>query len=124
MLTSKVTTQLTHPSEAGVTFTIRKLSFAAAQEAEDAKRDAAIRMFTAISDIADKLPSSDEAAAAANQPENKYDRMVVLRCGLTAWSYQEELTPDNIADLDEETALWLFGEIIRHSFRSADEGEA
>lgn len=124
-LTSKITTTINHPTELGVTFAIRKLSHHQLMMAEDARFEAVATKARALGDI--KLPEGDavKAAAEAAKPENKWHRLTVLKYGVTAWSYTTEPPSEELlADLDEETAAFLFGEIIAFSLRSADEGKA
>lgn len=127
MLTSRITKTIEHPDEPGVSFTLRKLSYAHIEEAEDVKREKALSVMKSLDGIS--LPESTaeqkaEQARLANEPDQKYDRTTVLRRGITAWTYDAELSEQNIADLDESTAAWLFATIITHSLRSVDEGEA
>lgn len=127
MLTSRITQTIDHPDEPGVSFTLRRLSYAQVEEAADAKRDKLLGVLKSLDGVT--LPESTPEQKAANEqqannPEQKYDRATVLRHGITAWTYDAPCTPENIADLDESTASWLFAAIIVHSVRSADEGEA
>jgi L-lactate utilization protein LutC len=59
---------------------------------------------------------SDDAAAltkAAKDPLLQFDVDTLLQYGLKAWTYDEPLTPDALADLDQETAEHLAREILR-----------
>lgn len=40
------------------------------------------------------------------------DRKTMLNAAITRWSAECEVNPDNVADLDEFTADWLFREIV------------
>lgn len=122
-ITSTITKTLKHPDEADVTITIRKLSHHQLMMAADARQDAVIEKFKRMGESVKFLPDRDEAGVIAEQPDNKYDRLTVLRCGITAWSYAPEVAA-GVEELDEETAAWLFGEIIMFSIRSAEEGKA
>ena len=46
------------------------------------------------------------------KPEAKYDRFQILKMGISKWSYEAEVTTNNIESLDEETATWAFKEIL------------
>jgi hypothetical protein len=119
VLTSKITKTLTVPDETG-SITIRKLSHHQLMQAIDAKRDAALAMMRKLEGVT--LPQTD-GTVDADAPENKYDRMTVLRHGVTAWSY--DIPPEQgVEDLDEESAIWLFSEIIAFSVRSAADVKA
>lgn len=124
-ITRNITKTLQHPTEPGVTVTIRMLSHYQVAMAEDRRFDAIAKKAVAVKDLAitDAGRTPEERAQAAKEaekPENRLDRTTVLECGITSWSYSEAL-PDAIADLDEDTAAWLFREIIDFSFRRPDE---
>jgi hypothetical protein len=129
MLTSQITKTIEHPDEEGVTFTLRKLSHHHLMMAVDGAGKRAADKLLSLGDSAKFLPKPtqedlDDDSAASENPEKKYDRETVLRYGVTAWSYEAPCDDENKRDLDEATAAWLFGAIIAHSLRSADEGEA
>lgn len=127
MLTSRITQTIDHPDEPGVSFTLRKLSYAQVEAAADAKRDKLLSVMRSLDGVTLPESTSEQRAEQqrqADNPELKYDRATVLRHGITAWTYDAPCTPLNIADLDESTASWLFAAIIVHSVRSAEEGEA
>lgn len=123
-LTRHLTKQIEIPHEAGQSITIRKLSHHQLMMAVDAVGDRAATKFAKLGETAKHIPSPDDPAAAkveAEKPVNKYDRLTVLRYGITAWSYGEDPTEETISDLDEATAAWAFDEIIAFSVRGADE---
>lgn len=122
MFTSQITKVIDHPDEPGVSFTLRKLSWAHCEEAAQVKLDKLFAMMKSLQGI--ELPNDPNVEAQAKDPLTKYDRATVLRHGITAWSYDTPLGTDSINDLDESTAAWLFSAIVVHSLRSADEGEA
>jgi len=123
--TSAITTTLKIPHEPGVTVTIRKLSHHQLMMAADAKTDRvtdkAARLGSTIAHLPD--PKPEDRARQEADPSNKYDRMVVLKAGVTGWSYAEACDEGHLSDLDEETASWLFGELIGFSVRGQSEGE-
>lgn len=126
MLTSRVTKQITHPSEAGVEATIRKLSHHQLMMAADARMDSLGTKAAKFAGVTFPEPSPEEKAQQkrdGEKPENKYDRLSVLRSGITSWTYDVPVE-GGVEDLDELTAEWLFGEIIAFSLRSADEVKA
>jgi hypothetical protein len=117
-LSSKLTKQLEHPDEPGATFTIRKLSHHMVMMATDAKRDAALDLMKRLDGVTLPTPALGDTV---QEPAQTYDRSVVLLHGITAWSYDEPLSATAIDDLDEETAAWLFAEIIAFSLKTPDE---
>lgn len=52
----------------------------------------------------DKNPAAVDATSL--------DRKTMLNAGIHAWSYDEKVTEETIADLDEPTADWAFREIV------------
>lgn len=129
MLTNKLTKTIPVPHEDGVTVTIRKLSFGALDEARVVKRNDAAGIMKAFQGVA--LPSMSELQAAvvaeadgedAPDPGAPYDRATVIKHGLTAWSLDDPVSA--FTELGDDTATWLFNEIIAFSIRSAEEGEA
>lgn len=126
MITTKVTRQIEHPHEAGVTFTIRKLSHHQLMMSEDERVNRAIDKAKRLGESMAHLPDRANAdqQERAELPENKYNRSTVLQYGVTAWSYEEPLNEATVLELDEETAAWLFDEVMAFSLRSREEGEA
>lgn len=124
-LTSKITKTLTHPDEPDVTITIRKLSHYQLMMATDDREDRTVDKFKRLGESAAHLPdkATAEQKAELEKPENKYHRLTVLQHGVTAWSYDDN-PKASVEDLDENTASWLFDEIIAFSIRSKDEGKA
>lgn len=59
-----------------------------------------------------------EVAAAVKRVEAEPDPLAgldaytVLCAGIVAWSYEDEVTPENIRLLDPETATWAAAEIV------------
>jgi len=45
-------------------------------------------------------------------PAAKYDKGTVLGWGIVKWSYDAEVSKENIDALDEKTADWAFREIL------------
>lgn len=123
-LTSKLTKTLDVPHEAGTTITIRKMSHYMLMMAADAKVEDAAKKMRLFDGVTLPEPSDEQRAQQADDPTARYDRLVVLQHGITAWSYDPPFTPDGATDLDEDTAEWAFKEIIAFSVRSADEGKA
>jgi hypothetical protein len=60
------------------------------------------------------IPTSDD-------PLDEYDLGTLLKYGLATWSYEQDLTEQNKALLDDRTAKWLGREIIRLNCWSEEE---
>lgn len=118
MLTHKATKTI---ERHGFRYVIRKLSFGMFEEAADVKRDKLLAVMRSLEGIT--LPTSTpDAEAQADDPAVKYDRATVIWRGLLEWTEDGPIT--DYEQLDEDTASWLFGEIIAFSVRSNEEGEA
>ena len=126
MLTSRMTQTLDIPGEPGQTVTIRKLSFGAIDEAKDVFENRMLTKAKAVGGIEMPDLTAEQIAAAreASTPMSNLDRATVIKHGVIGWTYDAPCIDANKADLDESTAEWLFDQIVAHSLRSADEGEA
>lgn len=114
-LVGKTARRVDIPHEPGEWMEIRRLSWAELEAASDAQTDAQIARVKAMGgDVFQLIQSvvTQEQAAAARQAAASYDRAAVLEKGIVRWSYAEDLTPDNIALLDEDTAAWAFEQIL------------
>ncbi len=122
MLTSKHTKQIEIPHEPGEWLKVRQLSGRALDEAREERsrrvlanaRAMGAEVMLAFQDV--ERPASTEPAEP--DPLADYDVDTVLRCGIIAWSYQEKVKPETIADLDEQTRDWAAREILAMCQRS------
>ena len=62
---------------------------------------------------------SEQAQQKAKKASDSFDWPTVLGHCITAWSYDAEVTPENVADLDEVTVEAVMAALIPHE----DEGE-
>ena len=126
VLTRNITRRLSIPHEGGQWMELRRLSWT---QLDSAKRD---RTNTALKQLAEQpadvkeLMSSARAqrqavAEAAVDPLAEYQMGTLLELGIHAWSYDEPPTPENIADLDQETAEWAALEIVKPASRTAED---
>lgn len=123
MLT-RTTTVKDIPGEPGQTMTLRQLGWRQLAECQEMKQITSLRTFRGMGDLLKSLQNDKadlEAQAAADRAEGKapevdplakYDQATVLHFGVVAWSYPEKITPDNLDNLDEETARWAATEIV------------
>lgn len=109
-----------HPSEAGVTFSLRRLSWLQLREARRARereqQDLA-KGFGAEFVMALQAGNVDEDAARRvleTDPYelNNFDLGVLLAAGIADWSYDVPVDEDHIGQLDEQTAVWAGQAII------------
>lgn len=127
MITSNVTTDIDLPHEPGVKITIRMLSHGALKKARDVRMSDLAQMIGKI-DMS-TIPSGRDAEKEADEEQERdpligYDLTTVLHKGIKAWSYPEKLNPENIDELDDETAQFIGREIVKLSRRDRKTGEA
>jgi hypothetical protein len=120
VFTSKVTRTLNVPHDEGQTITIRKLAprhlEAAAKEAQRTAmaefRDMGGAAFMQELAALKSDKSEADAAPAVADPVGLFDRVTLLSKAVTAWSYEEAIDVDTLAELDEETQAWLAREVL------------
>jgi hypothetical protein len=128
LLTSKVTDTIALPHEPGEWVTVRMLSGAHLKEAREQRALTAIKMQQALSGLELKVTDAQRAEAEAAlkaDPVASYDRPTLLKHAIVGWSYYEGApTPEDIADLDEQTAQYLAERVIPQERSEADQGNA
>lgn len=100
------------PHEPGEWMELKRLSWRQKELATDvASKEGLDRMKSLSGDL---LKALRELGKEQEQKlESKYDRGIVLECGIARWSYDAKVTKENIGALDEETAEWAFREILQ-----------
>ena len=111
------------PHEAGEWMEILPLSWAHLEVArrlktEDAIKQASLLDAAMLKNIQSVAADNPSAAASAG---DGLDKGTVLEHGITAWSYQIEVSAENVRALDEATAMWAFDAIASRSVLSKDE---
>lgn len=116
---------------------IRKLS---ARTLEKARQNRAAVQVKALRDMGGdvvKAMKSDSVEAIAQQLDalkkdpdavrrqryDAYDQETVLTAGVVSWTHSKALSPDSLADLDEETAALLHEAILDLSLPPLDPAE-
>jgi len=130
---SYVTRTVPLPFDEPHTVTIQKLSGRDVARAKDKAREvrsvSSLQLVQAmggaavVADVAGLDQSSAVAAELERRradPAQVYDRPTVLEKGVTAWTYTEPLTPDRLADLDEQAADFLFHAILDLTLPNGD----
>ena len=123
VFTSLVTDTLPVPGAEGQSVTIRKL---APKHLEEARRASQLRALDDMKRTREALPpemltamlaKSDKADPPKEKPDPllTHDRVSLMQHGVTAWSFAQPLSPDSFEDLDDDTADWLAGAILRLS---------
>jgi hypothetical protein len=117
--------EVTPPWEPGASFGLRLLAWPERDEAQLARTRRSFAVMEGIDpDIMAALPQRAEDATAtpsSDDPLDEYDLGTLLKYGLATWSYEQDLTEQNKALLDDRTAKWIGREIIRLNCWSEEE---
>ena len=117
--------EVTPPWEPGASFGLRLLAWPERDEAQLARTRRSFAVMEGIDpDIMAALPQRAEDATAtptSDDPLDEYDLGTLLKYGLASWSYEQDLTEQNKALLDDRTAKWIGREIIRLNCWSEEE---
>lgn len=119
-LTSKITRTIEIPDEPGVRVTIRQLSHYQLMMAIDNRQDHVIDKAKRLGEAMRYIPEGGDSSLA-EESRNKYDHTAVLRAGVVGWSYDYELTDENLLEQDDAWSLCVFDAIIALSVRPAEE---
>jgi len=115
------------PHEPGQWMAFSELSWSQLEGAARTRSVAAISIVAlmpeAVQDRLDEAKGQAQPAADETDPGASYDQGSVLKASIKSWSYEADVTPDNIDALDERTADWAFETAIALIQRSATEGE-
>lgn len=128
MLVGTIPDRIELPHESGNFIEVIGLGWKMLAECKQAR----LRTLTAtfkgvdVSELRDTIRGMREEIATAKldadeEDDDVYDRHTVLVAGLKAWTYEAELSPENIDILDEDTASFAFTEILNRSRRTAAE---
>ena len=127
MLTSKITQELPLPHEPGAVITVRLLSGEQLKRARQARAREALKAYGELSASVDlsTLPSQaqDSAAVLEADPLASYDVGTLLAAGIVAWTYEEPVTPETIADLDEVTMDYVARALLPPARSEGERGE-
>lgn len=126
---SKVTVEITLPDNERVT--VRKLNYTVLDRAREVKSSQGAKSLRDFGGEIVKVLRSEEfteiKAKKAEDPDaprkaryNSFDRGTVLLAGITSWTYPEKVTPENIQDLDDESAQAIHEAIVDHSLPAID----
>ncbi len=111
MIITDKTRKVDIPHEPGEWVEIKKLSWRQLTLAMDVQTDETISRLKKMGGDLFKSLSNEKAKQEVN-PALQYDRGFVLEAGISRWSYDAEVNKKNIESLDEQTAAWLFEEIL------------
>ena len=84
-------------------------------------------MARALRQVAGLLPQALEVlqdqSVQLGASVDQFDRAVMLRSGIAAWSYGDPVSPEAVDRLDPRTADWAFAEIVQRNVIASAEGE-
>lgn len=112
-LVTGITRRVEVPNEPDAWMKLAMLSAVQLDIARQARFVALAKQLKALEGVT--LPSS---AQAVTDPLTSYDRQLLLKMGVLAWSYGDTVDPDN---LDERTAEWAAREVLRLAVPEQDE---
>ncbi len=111
-------TSVAHPSEAGVEFQLRRLSWKQLREARSVQESAqrgllkdfgeeGVKLIKALqSGEVDEAELREAVKSSDSYALSNFDLGTLLLSGIAGWSYDAPVTPETIENLDEATAVW------------------
>lgn len=115
--------QIAVPHESGQWLEVHPLSWADLESARRVQTESAIKQAAMFSAETIQSLQGQAQGAAEMDPGDSLDKASVLNAGIKNWSYDDPVSPENIARLDEPTAQWAFDEIVKRSVLSEDEAK-
>jgi hypothetical protein len=112
------------PWEPAASFGLRLLAWPERDEAELAKTRRSFAVMEGVDpEIMAALPQRSDTTVPtpSEDPLDDYDLGTLLKYGLVKWSYEQDLTEQTKALIDDRTAKWLGREIIKLNCWSDDE---
>ena len=117
-IVTNITKRVDMPHEEGW-MEFKKLSWRQLELAAEIQTEDSLKRMKALG--GDMLKALRGLAKEQEQEAQKYDRAAILECGILKWSYDEEVSKENIDLLDEETASWAYSEILSMHQRTEEE---
>jgi|TARA_R110002020_G_scaffold273457_4_gene488609 hypothetical protein len=109
------------PHESGQWLEVHPLSWADLESARRVKTEGAIKQAAMFDAETIQSLQGQQSQGGEPDPGDSLDMASVLNAGVKNWSYDDPVSPENIARLDEPTALWAFDEIVKRSVLTKDE---
>lgn len=131
-----LTTRVDIPNEDGAHATIKKLNWKQLERAREVRSDKGaanmrsmggdiVKAFREIATVPTPATKTEgQAAPAKRDRSNTYDVETVLRDGVVSLSYFEKFKADDVLDLDEQTARFLFDSILNYAGVPEVDGQA
>lgn len=121
MLVGNQSKRVEIPHEKDEWMEFRKLSWRQMEIAEEIQTDLLLKRMKSMG--ADMVKALRDAVKGKEEqdPFKRYDKSTVLDVGIVKWSYEAEITKENIETLDEVTADWAFKEILSLNKTRTDE---
>ncbi len=118
---SNLTEQAAIPHEPGEWMKFRALSWRDLQAAREAHMARALRQVAGL--LPQALEVLQDQSVQLGASVDQFDRAVMLRSGIAAWSYGDPVSPEAVDRLDPRTADWAFAEIVQRNVIASAEGE-
>lgn len=113
MIVKNITKKVDIPHEPNEWMIFRRLSWRQLEHASDVSSETSFMRIRKMGvDMAAALRDSISKDVEKYQQTQSYDRAEVLNAGIVGWSYDVDICPDNIDQLDQATAEWAFNEIL------------
>jgi len=113
MLVTGITKVEKVPHEPGQTITFRRLSWRSWEYAAEVKRTEAFAMVKSVSpEMLEAMRGKDSESKSKERDLEQFDTGTLLNKGIVAWSYEGEVTAQNIDLLDPQTAEWAVAQIM------------
>ena len=109
------------PHEEGQWVSLRPLTGAQMQEAQEAQSSKAMEKIAKMNpEILQNLSglTSEAKKTQEENPSEAYDKETLLRYGLVGWSYDAECNDENKGQLDHATYEWVIQEIVEMNIHS------
>ena len=121
MLVGNQSKRVEIPHEKDEWMELKKLSWRQMEIAEEIQTDLLLKRMKSMG--ADMVKALRDAVKGKEEqdPFKRYDKSTVLDVGIVKWSYEAEITKENIETLDEVTADWAFKEILSLNKTRTDE---
>jgi hypothetical protein len=128
---SRIQQTIDVPDDPPHTVTIRKLAGRHVERVRQAQQFASVAAVMKVGGPAEFrkyapiAADADQVAEARRDPAQLYSsesaRSLILEKGITAWSYDDPVTPETIGDLDIERREWLLHAILDLTFPNGAE---
>lgn len=112
MLTNRTSQRVEIPHEPGEWVELKPLSWTDLERARTARLKSVVETMRDAAEVIALLQGRTPDAVPDTDPLSPYDRATILKAGIVGWSYGAPLDEENLASLDEETAVWIAQQLV------------